>query len=149
MLYQVYFADNGAPKTGLAPRWEHLLTAQNGTDKSGSAPAITELGGGYYKFDITFGTAPWDVIGEDLLGVVDGGSALAEVERYIVMPGQACAYKIGQLEILRLREQARARLGDAFDLREFHDVVLGGGAVPLEILERIVNSWVEAKAGSA
>jgi len=74
---------------------------------------------------------------------------VAEVDRYVVLPGQACAYKVGELEILRLREEARGELGDAFDLREFHDVVLGHGAVPLEILERIVRSWIEAKTSSA
>ena len=74
---------------------------------------------------------------------------IAEIERYIVMPGQACAYTIGQLEILRMREEARRALGGAFDLREFHDVVLGGGALPLAILDRIVSDWVTSKSGGA
>ena len=82
MLYYVYFTDNGAPKEGLTPTWATLLTAENGTDKSASAPAINELGGGLYNFDITFGAAPWDVMDEDLLGVIDGGSSLANVDRY-------------------------------------------------------------------
>lgn len=63
---------------------------------------------------------------------------VAEVERYIVTPGQACAYKVGQLEILRLRERARERLGAAFDLRDFHDVVLGQGSLPLALLDPVV-----------
>jgi len=73
---------------------------------------------------------------------------VAEVDRYIVMPGQALAYKIGQLEILAYRERARRELGDDFDLREFHDVVLGGGGLPLELLERKVDAWIaEKKSG--
>jgi uncharacterized protein (DUF885 family) len=70
----------------------------------------------------------------------------AEIDRYIVMPGQACAYKMGQLEILELRERARERLGDRFDLRAFHDVVLGQGSLPLEVLEQVVERWIEAQA---
>ena len=67
---------------------------------------------------------------------------VAEVERYIVSPGQACAYKVGQLAILSLRDRARQALGAHFDLRAFHDVVLGQGALPLELLERKVDDWV-------
>lgn len=70
---------------------------------------------------------------------------VAEIERYIVNPGQACAYKVGMLEILRLREKARQRLGDAFDIRDFHDVVLGNGALPLQILEEQVDAWLERR----
>ena len=95
MLYYVYFSDAGVPKTGLTPDFEYLKTAENSTDKSGSAPAITEIGGGFYKFDITLGTAPWDVTTEDLVGVIDGGSSLADVDRYksmtITKRGQALA----------------------------------------------------------
>jgi len=82
MIYYAYFAQNGEPKTGLSPDWESLVTGENGTDKSGSAPSITELGGGFYIFDITFGSAPWDVIAEDLAGVIDGGSTLTGSDRY-------------------------------------------------------------------
>jgi uncharacterized protein (DUF885 family) len=70
---------------------------------------------------------------------------VAEVERYVVDPGQACGYKLGQLEILRLRERARAALGERFDLRAFHDVVLGGGGLPLVILEQVVDEWIAAR----
>jgi uncharacterized protein (DUF885 family) len=69
----------------------------------------------------------------------------AEVERYIVMPGQACAYKVGMLKILELRERAKQQLGAQFDLRDFHDVVLKNGALPLEVLEQVVNDYIAAK----
>ena len=64
------------------------------------------------------------------------------IERYIVMPGQATAYKIGMLKILELREWAKSELGEAFDIRAFHDVVLVNGALPLMVLEEQVHEWV-------
>jgi len=82
MLYYVYFSDGGTPKTGLTPTWESLLTAEDGTDKSGSAPTISEIGGGWYGFEVIYGVAPWNVATEDLVGVIDGGSALADADRY-------------------------------------------------------------------
>jgi len=69
--------------------------------------------------------------------------ARSEVQRYIVMPGQATAYKIGMIKIQELRANAEAELGDKFDIRGFHDTVLGGGALPLELLERKVDAWIE------
>ncbi|WP_300483946.1 DUF885 domain-containing protein [Shewanella sp.] len=66
----------------------------------------------------------------------------AEIERYIVMPGQATAYKVGMMKILELREKAKSALGDKFDLRDFHDVVLKNGAVPLDILETLVDRYI-------
>ncbi|MBI2814634.1 MAG: DUF885 domain-containing protein [Opitutae bacterium] len=70
-----------------------------------------------------------------------------ETNRYIVWPGQATAYKVGMLRILELREQAKRELGAGFDLREYHDLVLKDGAVPLDILEENVRAWIARKKG--
>ncbi|WP_421828788.1 DUF885 domain-containing protein [Larkinella sp.] len=66
-----------------------------------------------------------------------------EVERYAVLPGQACAYKIGMMKILELREKTRQALGPRFDLKQFHRVVLSNGAVPLTVLEELVNRYIQ------
>jgi uncharacterized protein (DUF885 family) len=66
----------------------------------------------------------------------------AEIERYFVDPGQALAYKVGMLKILELREKAKSELGPRFDLARFHDQILTNGALPLELLERVVNDWI-------
>jgi len=65
-----------------------------------------------------------------------------EVDRYIGTPAQALAYKVGQLELLRLREDARTRLGDRFDIKAYHDTVLGHGAVSMPTLGALVDRWV-------
>jgi len=67
-----------------------------------------------------------------------------EVERYIVAPGQACAYKIGMIEMLRQRQRAREALGDTFSLPAFHDAILGNGDVPLYMLEGLVDTYIDA-----
>ncbi len=71
--------------------------------------------------------------------------AQSEVRRYLVMPGQATGYKIGMLKIQSLRAMAEEKLGDKFDIRAFHDTILGGGALPMTILERQVNVWIVAQ----
>jgi uncharacterized protein (DUF885 family) len=70
---------------------------------------------------------------------------VAEIERYFVLPGQATAYKVGMMKILELRELARSELGDRFDIREFHNVVLTNGSMPLNTLELLVRQYIEQK----
>lgn len=71
----------------------------------------------------------------------------AEVERYLIDPSQALAYKVGMLDILRLRAQAQKELGDKFDLKKFHDAVLLGGSLPLVILDKRVAEYIKEASG--
>ena len=68
-------------------------------------------------------------------------AVVSEVERYIVNPGQACSYMVG-----RMRDEAKAALGDKFDIRDFHEVVLRSGAIPLTLLRREVERWYKSEA---
>lgn len=70
----------------------------------------------------------------------------SEVDRYIAYPGQALSYMVGRLEILRIRDKAKQALGEKFDIRAFHDVVLGGGALPMSVLDAVVTDWIEEQA---
>jgi uncharacterized protein (DUF885 family) len=79
-----------------------------------------------------------------------GDDLQAEVDRYISYPAQALSYKIGQLKILELRKRTQDQLGEKFDIRAFHDEMLSGGALPLDVLDARTNSWIAAvKAGTA
>jgi len=75
----------------------------------------------------------------------DHDSIVSEIERYIVMPGQACAYKIGMIKVVELRDKAMSALGDKFNLRQFHDVVLKNGSMPLVLLEQVVDEYIKAE----
>ena len=79
----------------------------------------------------------------------DSKVAEAEVDRYCVLPGQACSYKIGQLKFLELRDYAKQKLGKLFDIRDFHDLVLSGGVIPLSLLEQRVRAFVAEKKGGS
>jgi uncharacterized protein (DUF885 family) len=72
------------------------------------------------------------------------GHVAAEVDRYISLPGQALAYMLGRIEIQRIRREAESTLGDRFDIKAFHDTVLGSGLMPLPTLDRLVREWAEA-----
>jgi len=77
---------------------------------------------------------------------MDEPNVQSEVDRYIAWPGQALAYKLGQLEILKLREEARQELGDKFDLQAFHDEIVGDGPLPLDVLHSRVEAWIAQQA---
>ena len=80
---------------------------------------------------------------------VDEPTIQAETDRYIAGPGQACSYKLGQLKIRELRERAKQQLGAKFDLKTFHDEILSGGALPLDMLDTRVDRWIKAKIRAA
>jgi uncharacterized protein (DUF885 family) len=87
----------------------------------------------------------------DYMRANDVNDALAQTEadRYIAWPGQALAYKMGQLTILKLRDEAKTQLGDKFAIKAFHDEILNGGAMPLQLLQERIEAWIEQqKSGS-
>jgi uncharacterized protein (DUF885 family) len=78
-------------------------------------------------------------------GAADEPTIQAEVDRYIAWPAQALSYKIGQLKILDLRNRAKTELGPRFDIRAFHDEILSGGSLPLDMLEARVDTWLKTR----
>jgi uncharacterized protein (DUF885 family) len=80
---------------------------------------------------------------------IDEVDVQSETDRYISIPGQALAYKVGQLKILELRDRAKAKLGAEFDVRRFHDTVLDAGALPLDVLEARVDAWISSEKSAA
>jgi uncharacterized protein (DUF885 family) len=80
---------------------------------------------------------------------IDETNIQSEVDRYIAWPGQALAYKIGQMKILELRDRAKTALGDKFDLRAFHDQVLDAGALPLDVLEARIDGWIDSQKAAS
>jgi uncharacterized protein (DUF885 family) len=80
---------------------------------------------------------------------MDAQNIATEVDRYIAWPGQALGYKLGQMTILKLREEAKRKLGDRFDIRKFHDAVLEEGPLPLDVLEEHVHQWLAQQVAGA
>jgi hypothetical protein len=80
MIYKIFITTDGLPASGLSPVW-HSLRTVDGTDKVSAAPAISEIGGGWYMFEVLYGTSPFDVA--ELVGVIDAGSTLSNYDRYL------------------------------------------------------------------
>ncbi len=79
---------------------------------------------------------------------IDEPTIQSETDRYISGPGQACSYKLGQLKIRELRERSKSQLGSKFDLKAFHDEILNGGALPLDVLDARVTRWIASQKGA-
>jgi uncharacterized protein (DUF885 family) len=80
--------------------------------------------------------------------VADEPMIQAETDRYIAWPAQALSYKLGQLKFRELRDRAQTELGPKFDIRTFHDEMLNGGVLPLDLLDQRTNSWIKAQKGA-
>jgi uncharacterized protein (DUF885 family) len=80
---------------------------------------------------------------------IDEPNVQSETNRYISWPGQALSYKMGQLKILELRARAQKELGSKFDIREFHDLVIDSGALPLDVLDQQINDWIAQKQATS
>ena len=80
--------------------------------------------------------------------VIDYGIPPHEADRYVVWPGQATSYMVGMLRILELREKAKLALGPRFDLKQFHNILLGSGRMPLDVLDTLIEDWIEKQSAT-
>ena len=163
--YDVGAKNDPAGRSGFAHLFEHILSRKTINMPLGTMNALTEDVGGTRNastgadFTNYYETVPpqyletmlWTHAERMARPVVDEAvfkaerDIVKEVERYITNPGQATSYKIGELKIEELRDKARAALGDRFDIKAFHAVVLGSGSVPLDVLEEQVNAWIATR----
>ena len=140
---QRIFGGGSAHSEGWALYTEHLAVEQGWYE--GDVPGLLgALGSELFRarrlvVDIGLHTQGWT-----RQQAIDYGIGASEVERYVVWPGQACAYMLGMLRIVELREKARAALGPKFSLPAFHDVVLRTGSVPMDVLGDVVDQWIAA-----
>ena len=149
---QRIFSGGSAHSEGWALYAERLAVEQGwyGDEKRGDVPGLLgALGSELFRarrlvVDTGLHTKGWT-----RQQAVDYGINVEEVDRYVAWPGQATAYKIGMIKIQDLRKKAEAELGDKFDIRGFHDTVLGGGAMPLDLLEKRVDRWIAEKKAAA
>lgn len=142
MLYYVYFTDGGVPKTGLSPSWEYLKTATNGTNKTG--PSISEVGGGWYSFQATYGTSPWDVTAEDLVGVVDGGATLSGADRY--KPAAITKRGLGLGVIMNdITSEATALTAAVVAALMADTGITAGGTWTFEKAMKVLTAWATGK----
>ena len=149
-------------ETTSLPRWRRLRVFGGGSAHSEGWALYAErlaIEEGWYDGDVPSLLGAWDaqlfrarrlVVDTGLHAkrwsrerAIAFGISAQEVERYVVNPGQATAYMVGMLRIVQLREQARAALGSRFSLRDFHDLVLSTGSVPLDVLGEVVTDWVQ------